>query len=177
VRAGDRLRAWLRPAPTALIIPVDAARSAVERYQAAAGPLERGMPPHVTTFWPFLRRLSATDKAALDEIAATCTPFEFMLTAIDRFPDVTYLRPEPAEPFVRLTKRVWEQWPEQAPYGGQFADIVPHVTLAHEPAVTARAAVEPMLPIAARAQELVVMRRSPDGWHTLYRSALGANSR
>jgi len=135
------------------------------------------MPPHVTTFWPFLRRLRDKDKAALDEIAAACSPFDFLLTTIDRFPDVTFLRPEPAEPFVRLTTLVWQRWPEHAPYGGAFADIVPHLTLAHEPTATARGSIEPLLPIAARAQELVVMRRGPDGWHTLYRTALSANSR
>jgi hypothetical protein len=40
-----------------------------------------------------------------------------------------YLAPEPAEPFLRLTKAVCERWPRFPPYGGEFDEDLPHLTV------------------------------------------------
>lgn len=54
-----------------------------------------------------------------------------------RFPDVLYLVPEPDTPLRRLTEAIAHRWPETPPFGGEFPDDVPHLTVAQrqEPAV------------------------------------------
>ncbi len=41
-----------------------------------------------------------------------------------------YLAPEPDAELRRLTEVIADQWPEAPPYGGQFTEIVPHLTVA-----------------------------------------------
>lgn len=171
------VRRLLRPPPTALIVPVPAAHVAVEAYNRRTGPLEPGMPPHVTVLWPFLRRFGRSDRTLLDEVGAAIEPFEFDLAAIGRFPGVTFLRPQPSEPFVRLTKLVWERWPQHPPYEGAFDDVVPHVTLAHEDEPLATDALDDLLPLTTRATELVALQPWRGRWRPLYRVELGASRR
>lgn len=42
-----------------------------------------------------------------------------------------YLAPERAGPLRALTSAVAARWPEVPPYGGQFAEVIPHLTVAH----------------------------------------------
>src|SRR5262249_10545663 len=67
-------------------------------------------------------------------IAAAAEPFSFRLVRIERFPEVLYLAPEPAQPFVQLTQAFARRFPDFPPYGGQFSSVVPHLTVAHAPA-------------------------------------------
>jgi hypothetical protein len=53
------------------------------------------------------------------------------LTQCRRFPGVLYLAPEPDTRLRSLTSAVASRWPEAAPYGGQFEDVIPHLTVAH----------------------------------------------
>ncbi|MFI0716367.1 2'-5' RNA ligase family protein [Streptomyces inhibens] len=46
------------------------------------------------------------------------------------FDRVLYLVPEPDAELRRLTEVIADQWPEAPPYGGQFTEIVPHLTVA-----------------------------------------------
>ena len=39
-------------------------------------------------------------------------------------------RTQPAEPFRRLTKLVFKHFPDTPPYGGEFDEIIPHLTVA-----------------------------------------------
>ncbi|MDX2834404.1 2'-5' RNA ligase family protein [Streptomyces scabiei] len=41
-----------------------------------------------------------------------------------------YLAPEPDAGFRCLTGAIVERWPEHPPFGGQFDDVVPHLTVA-----------------------------------------------
>lgn len=41
-----------------------------------------------------------------------------------------YLAPEPDTQLRRLTEVIADRWPEAPPYGGQFTEIVPHLTVA-----------------------------------------------
>lgn len=41
-----------------------------------------------------------------------------------------YLAPEPDAQLRLLTDVIAERWPEAPPYGGQFSEIVPHLTVA-----------------------------------------------
>lgn len=56
--------------------------------------------------------------------------FRFALEEVRRFPTALYLAPQPAAPFKELTRAVAERYPETPPYGGAFATVVPHLTIA-----------------------------------------------
>jgi hypothetical protein len=43
---------------------------------------------------------------------------------------VLYLAPQPDQPFRALTETMAKRWPEAPPYGGRFADVIPHLTVA-----------------------------------------------
>ena len=58
----------------------------------------------------------------------------FDLRAVREWPDgVVYLEPDPAEPFVRLTRELVERFPDHQPYNGTFTadEVIPHVTVVH----------------------------------------------
>ncbi|WP_260474783.1 2'-5' RNA ligase family protein [Streptomyces sp. WAC 05379] len=56
--------------------------------------------------------------------------FEARFDHSGRFPGVLYLAPEPDTHFRRLTEAITARWPEHPPFGGQFDDVVPHLTVA-----------------------------------------------
>jgi 2'-5' RNA ligase len=135
------------------------------------------MPYHVTVLYPFLAA-SAIDgrvERALKEIAARTARFGFELAEVGRFDDVLFIAPQPAEPFLDMSKAVHARWPRHPPYRGEFETVVPHVTVASGPEPGGLAsAVEAALPIHAEALELWLM--TPDGggaWATRNRFALG----
>ncbi|WP_199700857.1 2'-5' RNA ligase family protein [Jiangella rhizosphaerae] len=85
---------------------------------------------HVTVLAPFLPAPDATSLEVVAAILAETAPIAFALRRLETFPNgVIYLAPEPAEPFRALTERFVAAFPQCPPYGGQFPDIVPHVTL------------------------------------------------
>lgn len=90
------------------------------------------VPPHVTLAFPFvpLREVTRATIETLRDLFAEVPAFEFSLARIRWFDDeVVYLEPVPTEPFVALTRRLQELFPVFVPYGGEFPDVVPHVTL------------------------------------------------
>jgi 2'-5' RNA ligase superfamily len=88
---------------------------------------------------------------------------------------VLYLAPRPDEPFRALTRAACAAFPGYLPYGGAFADSVPHLTIGERPAGgvadlrAAEAAVLPWLPVRARVSRVWLMAGSavPGSWHTL----------
>lgn len=117
---------------TALVVAVPEAEPVVGRWRArhdeAAG---HGVPAHVTVLYPFLRE-EEVDAEALAGIVGAEPRFEVRFASCARFPGgVLYLEPVPADPFRRLTEAVAGRWPQAPPYGGQFAEVVPHLTVAH----------------------------------------------
>jgi 2'-5' RNA ligase len=96
--------------------------------------------------------------ASLEALAAGLSPFGARLEAVGRFPGTAWLRPDPDGAFRRLTEAVARRWPEAPPYGGQFDDVVPHLTVAdRQPEHVLRAvagALEPRLPVAFRVDAL-----------------------
>jgi 2'-5' RNA ligase len=101
-----------------------------DRFDPAAA---LGVPAHVTVLFPFMapERIDAAVLGQAQAILSAVAPFAFRLTRIDRFPGVLYLAPEPAEPFIALTHAFARAFPEFPPYGGQFATVVPHLTVGH----------------------------------------------
>jgi hypothetical protein len=108
----------------------------------------------------------------LHDCFARFLPFAFSLADIRRFPDVLYLMPEPDEPFRQLTKAICDRYPGNPPYGGKFADVIPHLTVAQiqsrqhldriadDFALAAKGA----LPVAARAAEVMLMDNRFGRW-------------
>ena len=165
-------------APSALVVPVPAAARATDAWPGDAGRLaESGMPPHVTVLYPFVAADAIDDdvERALQQIAAGSAPFAFELGEVGRFEEVLFIAPQPAEPFVALTRAVHARWPGHPPYRGEFETIIPHVTVASGPEPDGLAsAVEATLPIHAEALELWLMTPRPNGaWATRNRFALG----
>jgi hypothetical protein len=121
---------------SALIVPVPEAEHLVQSYRERLDPAARlGVPAHVTVLYPFLSRdlVDAHVLSRVRDLIGAIASFSFSLARAERFPDVTYLAPEPAAQFVRLTEAVVAEFPDHPPYGGQFAAIVPHLTVAHGP--------------------------------------------
>jgi len=93
-----------------------------------------GVRAHVTVLFPFATPATVDDEV-LDRIAGVVEappPFAVTFGTLHEFPDhVLYLAPSPAEPFRALTYALAGAFPDHPPYGGQFADVIPHLTVAH----------------------------------------------
>jgi 2'-5' RNA ligase len=83
--------------------------------------------------FPFIPPGDLTDGTieTLEKLVAETRAFQFSLTAVSQFEQgVVYLEPEPAEPFVELTRKISREF-GMVPFGGDFgADAVPHLTVA-----------------------------------------------
>ncbi len=116
----------------------------------------------MTLLFPFLSSKEIGDDvlAALDEVFRRHEPFEYSFTGVGRFPAerVLYLAPEPAAPFVDLTRAISHRFPEHQPYAGAYREIVPHLTVrtGPEPPGLARRLSE-SLPVRGHASEVWLM--------------------
>ncbi|WIM92645.1 2'-5' RNA ligase family protein [Actinoplanes oblitus] len=174
----------MEPLQSALIVPIPEAEPAVAGLRAR---LDRsaswGVPAHITVIFPFLppEQLSTPALAAVRRIAAGVPRFYLSLDKLGWFDQrVLWLSPNPAEPFRELTNRLAVRFPAAQPYGGQFAEVIPHLTVGHDqpaPALAdAAAQLRERLPIRARvtALRLITGRREPgDSWQTLTDFPLG----
>ena len=74
---------------------------------------------------------------------------------------MAWLGPRDPAPFTALTDLVFTAFPSCPPYGGQYAEVIPHLTIGHAggPQALAAAAesVRPLLPIEATATEIILM--------------------
>jgi hypothetical protein len=81
-------------------------------------------------------------------------------------------RPNPPDPFRALTAAVHAAFPRYPPFGGAFADVIPHLTIGDHPEGgvgvlrAAEAAVLPVLPIRTQVSHAWLMTGSqaPDSW-------------
>jgi hypothetical protein len=117
----------------ALVVPALAAERRFHRLRArldrSAG---EGMPAHITLLYPFLPPSSIDEAviAKLEALFAGTGLIEYRFSRVGWFGDkVLFLEPEPAQPFRCLTERLGEAFPDCPPYGGAFADIIPHMTV------------------------------------------------
>ena len=125
-----------------------------EHYPEAAA---RQIPLHITLLSPFVARaeLSGAVVSALRRFFAERPTPAFALTRIDAFPGVVYAAPEPAVELVELIESLSRAFPETPPYGGAYAEPVPHASLAGVPAgsdqelvaAKLRRVAEPLLPV------------------------------
>ena len=135
-------------------------------FPTVAPPLG-GLPAHVTLLFPFPEPDSGVVEATRETLAGVAA-FDVVFHEVRRFPNVPYLVPEPAEPFVALTGALVARFPAWQPYGGKFDSVIPHLTIADGDA-------PPPLPAHARAVEAVLyVEPEADAWtpHTTF--AFGA---
>ena len=120
-----------------------------------------GIPPHVTLLHPFVPAEDAG--SALEELRAlfAATPgFAVSFRELRRWPAMTYLAPEPPEPFARLTDAIVERWPDHPPYEGTHDTVISHLTVAYgDDALLddVEADVAPKLPVDAVVTEAVLL--------------------
>jgi 2'-5' RNA ligase len=139
-----------------------------------------GIPAHVTVLFPFVPSAElATVEERVGQIVAAAPAFDLVFSRTARFPEVLYLDPKPAEPFVALTDAIAAEWPEHPPYEGAFETVIPHLTVAEseDSALLDRIAaqVEPQLPVKTRVQELSLFVEDAAGrWHEHRRLPLAA---
>jgi len=138
------------------------------------------MPAHVTLLFPFVppdEFDNATDQTLRALFRATA-PFRVRFGEARRFVATPYLAPEPAEPFAMLTHDMVRRFPAHPPYGGRFAEVIPHLTVAdHVDRATLDAAEEAVrsgLPVDAVASEARLMIEGDEGWETHTRYPFGS---
>ena len=151
-----------------------------DRYDPSAA---EGVPAHITILVPFMPPAAITTDVleTLRQLFAGFRRFTFSLTELRRFPEVVYLAPVPDTPFIALTHAVAERYPETPPYSGAFADIVPHLTVAHvadatqlnQVAQAIEQASNSQLPMSATVTEVVLLDNTNGPWQIRARFSLG----
>jgi 2'-5' RNA ligase len=146
--------------PTALLVPVTEVKGAL-RWAIGR---RNSLPPHVTILFPAPRVEDVTDeaRAAIKQACCTSSAIPYRLTTLGEFPGGTsFVAPQNPEPFVSLTEKMVEVFPDCEPYEGQFSEIVPHMTLCQgKPRVFRQLftmLTKPSLPIEGVAQEVWLM--------------------
>ena len=121
-------------AASALIVRVPEAEDRVGelrlRFDASA---RLGVPAHITVLFPFMPPHLITQAVLrqAEHALAAVPSFSFRLQSVARFAATAYLAPEPAAPFVALTAALSHAFPGFAPFHGEHAAVVPHLTVAN----------------------------------------------
>ncbi|WP_329003857.1 2'-5' RNA ligase family protein [Kribbella sp. NBC_00709] len=144
--------AWAaRTGLTAILITVPELAAYTDRWRSVSRstarpqvPLTELIPPHVTVLVPWVAEPTDADVARLRSAVSSVEPFELSFPSAGQFPNGTaWLRPEPFDTVRSLLHTVFEAFPECPPYGGEFPDAHPHLTISSSsqggPAVVAEA--------------------------------------
>ncbi|MGC3985437.1 MAG: 2'-5' RNA ligase family protein [Pseudorhodoferax sp.] len=164
-------------AQTALIVRVAQAEPRVHAVRERFHPVARlGVPAHITLLFPFMDPDHVTQDVLrkVGTALAGASAFDFSLCRIDRFPLTAYLAPEPAAPFIALTERLAQMFPEFPLFGGAFDTIVPHLTIADGDAANAERASAEMAesirldgPIHARCNAVELLENATGRWQVM----------
>ncbi|MFF7967079.1 2'-5' RNA ligase family protein [Streptomyces sp. NPDC007903] len=154
-----------------LIVRIPEAEPAVRAWRDRLDPSVRaGVPAHVTVLFPFLDEslLDHDACAVIGEVIGRHRSFETRFEHCGRFPGILYLVPEPDIPFRRLTEAITDRWPDAPPFGGQFDEVVPHLTIAQgqDDAVLeeAEADLRGRLPVTARVSSVDLLVHDGTRW-------------
>lgn len=162
---------------TGIVIPVREAETIVRQRLLQVAPerlpRDRSTAAHITLLTPFFP-VEAIDDGVIAELArcfADVTPFGYTLTEVCAFPGgATYLAPDPASTFRRLTQQVYRAFPEFPPYAEPFDEVVPHLTvplIPGEDTESVRVALKRLLPLHAHATEATLVHVEPDATHVI----------
>lgn len=111
---------------------------------------------HITLLGPFVD-LSQVDGPLLEDLSRFFTaidPFDYSLHRLGRFPrdGLVHLVPSPEAPFRQLTRALRAAHPDHQPYGGDFGEVVPHLSIDHADSIDELAPrVAPFVPVTTRA--------------------------
>ena len=152
------------------------------RHHAAS--VARGLPPHVTILFPFVRVVVVDDRMRSDLAThfSAFPPFQAELARVGQFDRHVWLAPEPRDRFVDLMDATRKHFPEYARHDLERGDPVPHLTIATvEPgdsagrvAELARSELAPLLPFRFTVSDVALLEEGADGmWHELSRFGLG----
>jgi 2'-5' RNA ligase len=169
-------------ARSAVIVPVPAAEPLVGALRAELdGHAALGVPAHVTVMAPFLQS-AALDVATVAELAATVAAvpaFDVEFGAVRWFDErLVWLAPEPAGPFVELTRAVGDRF-GLLPYGGEY-EPVPHLTVGYDAPLERLHAVAAELtrglPVRTRIEQAVLFTETAGRWSPHSSLPLGTRS-
>lgn len=128
----------------------------------------------MTVLYPFLKptEITPTVLEILSHTIGRYEAFAASLAEVAWFGDsVCWLKPEPAQRFRELTLAVCEAFPGFKPYGGEYDDVVPHLTVGHDhPLPVLQAAAQDVttaLPVHASVTHVRLMARTEANWYTL----------
>ena len=161
---------------SALVIAVPEAEPLVSEWRAKHDwSAQRGVPAHITLIYPFAPTETVDEELLrrLRELFASQAPITFELPRVERFPEVAWLAPEPAQPFTALIELVATRFPDYPPYEGIHDEVIPHLTVAEggvELQDRVEAAVSRHLPIRAHASDVAFLFEDDEGrWHEAHR--------
>ncbi|MEU8617083.1 2'-5' RNA ligase family protein [Streptomyces sp. NPDC048623] len=165
---------------TGLIVRVPEAEASVRGWRERFDPSARaGVPAHVTVLFPFLdeSRIDGLVHSALADVLGRHRAFDLRFERCGRLPGVLHLVPEPGTPLRQLTEAIADRWPEAPPYGGRFAEIIPHLTVAQgqEDAVLEEieADLADRLPFTSRVSSVELIVHDGTKWQERASFALG----
>jgi 2'-5' RNA ligase len=92
----------------------------------------KGVPPHVSLLYPWRTPpVTADDIAVLRAAIARVRKFAIRFVAIERFTArALYLKIADESPVRALMRTIHAAFPDSPPYGGEFPDPAPHLTVA-----------------------------------------------
>jgi 2'-5' RNA ligase len=161
-------------AKSAILVPFREVEDIVEEWRRELDPSHtRGIPAHVTVLFPFTQQAELTNKILNDlgNFFSKIPLFDVCFDSTAWFEGrVVYLVPKPEERFRVMTQQLLQAFPTCRPYGGKFADVIPHLTLGDgapiERLQEAESAVLKSLPIQTQAVEAWLMTggMEPDSW-------------
>jgi 2'-5' RNA ligase len=163
-------------AETAFAVLVPEAEPYVGELRARYDPSAAlGAAAHITVLYPFMppEMITAQVRAKVQEVVSATRSFAFALRAIQRFPGVLYLEPEPAQPLVALTLGLVSRFPSFPAYGGKHADVRPHLTIAQAGEADLAAAehglrrVLPPAGVSSLCRELALMENASGRWRQM----------
>jgi 2'-5' RNA ligase len=154
---------------SAIIVPVAEVEPIVGEWRLKHDPAAKlGVPAHITLLYPF--RPSQAAAAEINRMAgffAQFPSFDFSFTEVRRFTGTAYLYPDKARQFIEITTRIVREWPDCLPYKGEFSEVVPHLTVAHQVETsvldTVEQALRAHLPIQCCAREAQLLFKDPSG--------------
>jgi 2'-5' RNA ligase len=120
-----------------ILVPVPEAEPVVGQLRAELDrSASRGIPAHVTVLYPFVppEQITAAVIGKAAAAVASVPGFDCRFAGTGWFGDqVVWLAPEPASPFRALTAAVHAAFPQRPPFGGAFAEVIPHLTVGDRP--------------------------------------------
>ena len=171
------------PTESAVVVNVPVAEAVVGEHRLRLDAAARwGVPAHVTVLYPFVApdEIDDTVLTALARAVRTVPHFEATWARTAWFDQgVLWVAPEPAEPFRALTAAVVQEFPDYPPFGGQHAEVVPHLTVGNgaplDDLLEAERVVSALLPFSMPVTHVQVLAgaKASGSWQLLAEFPLG----